>query len=48
MVDITYKRQRTEQNAKVVPKFTALSYDPVKVDKDELDKFTPMWYALQH
>ena len=49
MIDIVYKRKRVdEQSEEVVPKFTAFDYDPVKVDKDELDKNTPMWYALQH
>ena len=49
MIDIVYKRKRVdEQSEEVVPKFTAFDYDPVKVEKDELDKNTPMWYALQH
>ena len=47
MIDIVYKRRRNdESNSQVVPKFTAFAFDPVKVKKDELDKNTPMWYAL--
>lgn len=49
MVDIAYKRKKTnEQSSEIVPKFKAFAYDPVKADKDELDKHTPMWYALQN
>ena len=47
MMDIVHKRRRNdEQTSQVVPKFIAFAYDPVKTEKDELDKNTPMWYAL--
>ena len=34
--------------SQVIPQYTAFCYDPVKVQKDELDTNTPMWYALQN
>lgn len=47
MIDIAYKRRRNDEStAQVMPKFTAFAYDPVKVQKQELDRNTPMWYAL--
>lgn len=49
MIDIAYKRRRNDDSsAQVMPKFTAFAYDPVKVEKQELDRNTPMWFALQH
>lgn len=48
MMDIVHKRRRSDEQTsqQVVPKFIAFAYDPVKTEKDELDKNTPMWYAL--
>jgi len=47
MVDITYKRKRTDENSsQIVPKYNAFAYSPTRVRKDELDQNTPMWYAL--
>lgn len=50
ITDIAYKRRRTDANNELIvsKKFTAYDYDRVNHEKDELNKQTPMWYALQH